>query len=92
MELVDACISDLSPNNNEVYRCIQIGMLCVQDLASRRPKMSEVVLFLESKAITLPLPMQPLITSIKRTVNRESPKNVGVDDSNDLTITMVEGR
>jgi hypothetical protein len=66
-------------------------MLCVQDLASRRPKMSEVVLMLESKAITLPLPMQPLITSIKRTVNRESPKN-GVDDSNDVTITMVEGR
>jgi len=66
-------------------------MLCVQDLASRRPKMSEVVLMLESKAITLPLPMQPLITSIKRNVNRESPKN-GVNDSNDLTITMVEGR
>jgi hypothetical protein len=81
----------LTPNNDVINRCIQIGMLCVQDLASRRPKMSEVVLMLESKAITLPLPMQPLITSIKRTVNRESPKN-GVDDSNDVTITMVEGR
>ncbi|XP_024636255.1 G-type lectin S-receptor-like serine/threonine-protein kinase B120 [Medicago truncatula] len=90
-ELVDACISDLTPNNDVINRCIQIGMLCVQDLASRRPKMSEIVLMLESKSITLPLPMQPLITSIKRNVNRESPKNA-VDDSNDLTITMVEGR
>ncbi|AES63664.2 G-type lectin S-receptor-like Serine/Threonine-kinase [Medicago truncatula] len=90
MEIVDACIHDLSPNT-EALRCIQIGMLCVQDSASHRPNMSDIVSMLESEATTLPLPTQPLDTSIKRSVDRECYKD-GVDISNDLAVTTVEGR
>jgi len=90
MELVDACIRDLSPNT-EALRCIQIGMLCVQDSASHRPNMSDIVTMLESEATTLPLPTQPLDTSIKRSVDKESCKD-GVDILNDLAVTTVEGR
>lgn len=90
MELVDSCIRDSSPTNNAL-RCIQIGMLCVQDSAGHRPNMSNVVLMLESEATTLPLPVQPLITSTRRYEDREFYMD-GLDVSNDLTVTMIVGR
>ncbi|KAL2341982.1 hypothetical protein Fmac_009922 [Flemingia macrophylla] len=90
MELVDPCIRDPSPKS-KARRCIQIGMLCVQDSAAHRPNMSAVVLMLESEATTLPMPRQPLITSMSRSDDREFYMD-GLDVSNDLTITMVVGR
>ncbi|KAK7412246.1 hypothetical protein VNO78_03697 [Psophocarpus tetragonolobus] len=90
MELVDSCIRDSSPKN-KALRCIHIGMLCVQDSAAHRPNMSAVVLMLESEATSLPMPMQPLITSMRRCEGREFCMD-GLDVSNDLTITMVVGR
>ncbi|TKY71599.1 phosphorylation protein [Spatholobus suberectus] len=90
MELVDPCIRDSSPKN-KALRCIHIGMLCVQDSAAHRPNMSAVVLMLESEATTLPMPTQPLITSMRRSEDREFYMD-GLDVSNDLTVTMVVGR
>ncbi|KAJ1434825.1 S-locus glycoprotein domain [Sesbania bispinosa] len=90
MELIDPCIRDSSPKN-KALRCIHIGMLCVQDSAAHRPNMSTVVLMLESEATTLPLPTQPLVTSMRRYEDREFYMD-GLDVSNDLTVTMVVGR
>ncbi|XP_016179020.2 G-type lectin S-receptor-like serine/threonine-protein kinase B120 [Arachis ipaensis] len=90
MELVDPCIRESSPKD-KALRCINIGMLCVQDSASHRPNMSNVVLMLESETTTLPLPSQPLVTSMRRSEDREFHME-GLDVSNDLTVTMVVGR
>ncbi|XP_027361433.1 G-type lectin S-receptor-like serine/threonine-protein kinase B120 [Abrus precatorius] len=90
MELVDPCIRASSPKN-KALRCIHIGMLCVQDSAAHRPTMSSVVLMLESEATALPLPTQPLITSMRRSEDREFYMD-GLDVSNDLTVSMVVGR
>ncbi|XP_052734868.1 G-type lectin S-receptor-like serine/threonine-protein kinase B120 isoform X3 [Vigna angularis] len=90
MELIDPCIRDCSPKIRAL-RCIHIGMLCVQDSAAHRPNMSAVVLMLESEATTLPTPTQPLITSMRRTEDRQFYME-GLDVSNDLTVTMVVGR
>ncbi|RDX99967.1 Pentatricopeptide repeat-containing protein, partial [Mucuna pruriens] len=86
MELVDHSIRDSIPKS-KVLRCIHIGMLCVQDSASRRPNMSSVVLMLESEATTLPLPRQPLLTSMRKYDDGEFHTD-GLDVSNDLTVTM----
>ncbi|KAK7331836.1 hypothetical protein VNO80_28577 [Phaseolus coccineus] len=90
MELVDPCIRNSSPKSRAL-RCIHIGMLCVQDSAAQRPNMSAVVLMLESEATTLPTPTQPLITSMRRSEDRQFYME-GLDVSNDLTVTMVVGR
>lgn len=90
MELVDPSIRDSSPKN-KAMRYIHIGMLCVQDSAAQRPNMSAVVLMLESEATTLPLPKQPLITSMRRSDDREFNMD-SLDVSNDITVTMVVGR
>ncbi|KAK7400462.1 hypothetical protein VNO78_11670 [Psophocarpus tetragonolobus] len=92
MELVDPSIQDSTPKS-EALRFIHIGMLCVQDSASRRPNMSSVLLMLGSESTALPLPKQPLLltSSMRKYDDRES-YSEGLDVSNDLTVSMVTGR
>ncbi|XP_057985392.1 G-type lectin S-receptor-like serine/threonine-protein kinase B120 [Hevea brasiliensis] len=68
MEAVDPSIRD-SCCENEVLKCIQVGMLCVQDSAVQRPTMSSVVLMLESNNPTLPLPRQPTYASMRTSMD-----------------------
>ncbi|XP_074267419.1 cysteine-rich receptor-like protein kinase 25 [Silene latifolia] len=49
-------------SSNDVIRCIQIGLLCVQVNAEQRPTMPYVVLML-SGLIDLPLPLAPTLSS-----------------------------
>ncbi|KAK3032643.1 hypothetical protein RJ639_036603, partial [Escallonia herrerae] len=60
LELVDACMGDSYPTR-DVLRCIQVGLLCVQDEATDRPDMSTIV-FMLSNETTLPSPKQPLFS------------------------------
>ncbi|PIA31857.1 hypothetical protein AQUCO_04700002v1 [Aquilegia coerulea] len=46
-------------SRSEFRRCIQIGLLCVQEDAARRPTMSSVALMLSSHSFTLPVPSAP---------------------------------
>ncbi|KAF8030039.1 hypothetical protein BT93_E2459 [Corymbia citriodora subsp. variegata] len=63
MELIDPCIRDTC-SADEALRCIQVGLLCVQNSAIDRPPMPSVVLLLESETAGLPLPKPPGQTSI----------------------------
>ncbi|XP_021293807.1 cysteine-rich receptor-like protein kinase 10 [Herrania umbratica] len=57
IELMDSTLQD-SYVSNEVLRCIQIGLLCVQEDPSARPTMARVVLMLSSPSITLSSPQK----------------------------------
>ncbi|XP_044470531.1 putative receptor-like protein kinase At4g00960 [Mangifera indica] len=46
-------------SSSEVMRCIHIGLLCVQENVSNRPKMASVVLMLTSCSLSLPVPSKP---------------------------------
>ena len=48
-----------SVNTAEVVRCINVGLLCVQENIVHRPIMSSVVLMLNSNTIALPMPSRP---------------------------------
>nr|XP_029122661.1 cysteine-rich receptor-like protein kinase 10 isoform X2 [Elaeis guineensis] len=43
----------------EVLRCIQIGLLCVQEEPGERPSMASVILMLSSYSVTVPPPSPP---------------------------------
>jgi hypothetical protein len=58
LELLDQSLGD-SYSRDEVLRCIQIGLLCVQEDPSDRPAMSLILLALNRGSITLPSPQQP---------------------------------
>ncbi|TYI23122.1 hypothetical protein ES332_A06G141900v1 [Gossypium tomentosum] len=60
MELMDKHLVESSVPN-EVLKCIQIGLLCVQSDPADRPTMSTVVAMLGSDTITVPLPAKPAL-------------------------------
>ncbi|XP_058774139.1 cysteine-rich receptor-like protein kinase 10, partial [Vicia villosa] len=57
LELVDQDIKE-SCNHSEVVRCIQIGLLCVQEKPDDRPTMATVVSYLTSLSAELPFPRE----------------------------------
>ncbi|XP_062013317.1 G-type lectin S-receptor-like serine/threonine-protein kinase SD1-29 [Rosa rugosa] len=89
LELVDEVLADLY-SSAEVMRCLQIGLLCVQDNAVDRPSMPEVVFMLSSNTDS-PQPMKPIFTFH----NAVSPQPQYVKSpcsGNEATITIIEGR
>nr|XP_027108739.1 uncharacterized protein LOC113728542 [Coffea arabica] len=94
-ELLDPSLAD-SCTPAEVMRCIQIGLLCVQDHAADRPTMSNVVLMLSSSEseMELPQPRQPTFTfqSLLESEHFQSGVCTFNVSTNQVSISMVEGR
>ncbi|TYI93910.1 hypothetical protein E1A91_D02G167600v1 [Gossypium mustelinum] len=57
LEVVDPILRDGS--RSEITRCIQLGLLCVQEDTAYRPTMASAVLMLSSYSISLPMPSAP---------------------------------
>ncbi|KAJ1700791.1 hypothetical protein LUZ63_000570 [Rhynchospora breviuscula] len=88
-ELLDSSIPSNSNDNLQIMRCIQIGLLCVQDKPDDRPHMSEVVLMLNSLNTSLPEPKQPVYFADRVASDVESSSSCTVFDT---TVTIVEPR
>ncbi|KAJ9566251.1 hypothetical protein OSB04_002217 [Centaurea solstitialis] len=75
----------------EALRCIQIGLLCVQEHKEDRPCMSKVLWMLNSEIAQLPQPKYPGFFIGKRDMEVES--SCKQDDHatiNEVTITMID--
>ena len=57
-ELLDGCPA-AGRRPQEVLRCVHVGLLCVQGDPQLRPGMASVVVMLNSRSITLPVPAEP---------------------------------
>ncbi|CAI0431225.1 unnamed protein product [Linum tenue] len=89
LEIVDPSMEEGSYNTREVLRCIQIGLLCVEENVEDRPNMLTTVLMLSS-AMPLPLPKQPSFASTGCSI---IPKVIGGSCSlNDVTLTGLVTR
>ncbi|KAL1336079.1 hypothetical protein HN51_030479 [Arachis hypogaea] len=92
LELIDSSFGD-SYSETEVLRCIQVGLICVQERAEDRPTISSVVLMLSSENASMPQPRNPgfvLGRSPAETVS--SSANEEEYSVNQVTITVVDGR
>ena len=58
LDLMDQTIHETC-NADEFLRCVNIGLLCVQEDLSDRPTMLNVVFMLGSETATLQTPKQP---------------------------------
>lgn len=79
---------------DELMRCVQVGLLCVQEQAEDRPTMSTVMLMLSSDNAALPQPKHPGFCIGKRPVESDSSSSKQ-DESftlNQLTVTVIDGR
>lgn len=93
LELMDSSSSG-SYSPDELLRCIQVGLLCVQEQAEDRPTMATVLLMLNSETTTLPQPKNPGFCLGRRPIETDSSSSKH-DESftlNQITVTMVDGR
>ncbi|CAN1328058.1 G-type lectin S-receptor-like serine/threonine-protein kinase At1g11330 [Linum perenne] len=85
-----------SYDKNQILRCINVGLLCIEYNAEDRPTMSEVISMLTSEAMQLPSPKQPAFTASRpRTVsieNSSSTTNLDSCSTNEVTMTTMSGR
>uniref|UniRef100_A0A5B7BTR1 non-specific serine/threonine protein kinase n=1 Tax=Davidia involucrata TaxID=16924 RepID=A0A5B7BTR1_DAVIN len=91
-ELIDAELEE-SFSINDVVRCIQVGLLCVQQRPEDRPTMSTVVFMLSTENAVLPHPKEPGFSMESSFIKIDSSWS-GQDPStaNDVTITTMDGR
>lgn len=90
LDIVDVLLE--SYNIDEVLRCLQIGLLCLEEDTTDRPTMSEVVLMLSGER-ALASPQRPAFIFKKTCYN-----SAGLliterfSSTNDITLTDVVGR
>ncbi|XP_021858051.2 cysteine-rich receptor-like protein kinase 15 [Spinacia oleracea] len=58
LDLVDTTLQNNYPSD-EITKCIHIGLLCVQEDAVARPRMSSIVAALNGQVVCLPTPKPP---------------------------------
>ena len=77
----------------EITNCVQIGLLCVQEIASDRPNVSTVIWMLTTENTNLPEPKQPAFIATRRVFEAESSGQSSQKVSiNDVSLTTVTGR
>ncbi|KAK4254008.1 hypothetical protein QN277_009444 [Acacia crassicarpa] len=93
LEIVDPSIKCETCLEHEVVKCIQIGLLCVQEYASDRPTMLEVVSMLENGS-TLHPPKPPAFV-FKNSTSDQSNQATMTEEftcSNEMSTTVTEDR
>ncbi|XP_050288727.1 cysteine-rich receptor-like protein kinase 10 isoform X3 [Quercus robur] len=88
LEIVDPLLME-SCRTSEVQRCIQIGLLCVQEDPTDRPTMSTVVALLGSESMELSPPRQPALS-----VGNVVPSGLSstTPSVNELTVSIISPR
>ncbi|XP_049936335.1 uncharacterized protein LOC116263662 [Nymphaea colorata] len=59
-EFIDPVLKDTTTSTaDQMLRCLQIGLLCIEEDAATRPTMSTVLIMLGNNSLDLPVPTQP---------------------------------
>ena len=91
MDIIDPSLEKSYPTD-EVLRCIQIGLLCVQESVTDRPTMLTIIFMLGNDS-ALPFPKRPAFIS-KTTHKGEdlSCSGEGLLSVNNMTMTVLQPR
>jgi hypothetical protein len=65
LEMLDPILKEAC-SESEAIKCIQLGLLCIQENPDDRPTMAQVVSYLSSLLVELPLPQEPPASSMDR--------------------------
>ncbi|XP_057746645.1 G-type lectin S-receptor-like serine/threonine-protein kinase At4g03230 [Arachis stenosperma] len=80
-------------NADECLKCVNVGLLCLQEDPNERPNMSNVVFMLGSESNTLPSPKEPAFVMRRCPSSRASTSSkLETFSRNDLTVTLENGR
>nr|ADQ37373.1 unknown [Arabidopsis lyrata] len=98
LDIIDPIITESSSTfrPHEILRCIQIGLLCVQERAEDRPMMSSVVLMLGSETTAIPQPKPPGYCIGRSPLETDSSSSKQRDDEswtvNQITVSVLDAR
>ncbi|MBA0798966.1 hypothetical protein Gohar_009511 [Gossypium harknessii] len=92
MDLLDQTLRE-SCKADELLKCLNIGLLCVQEDPGDRPTMSQVVFMLGSENASLPAPKQPAFV-VRRCPSSKASSSSKPEtfSQNELTVTLEHGR
>ncbi|KAK2631197.1 hypothetical protein EUGRSUZ_L03256 [Eucalyptus grandis] len=90
-DAIDESMGD-SCTKEEALRCIQIGLLCVQEFVDDRPNMSTVVLMLANNDVALASLKRPAYVFKSKHHGTNLSASDGTASLNDITVSTVEGR
>lgn len=92
LQVVDESIKS-SYDMNEVIRCINVGLLCVQNHTEDRPLMASVVLMLSGDSVLSTYPKEPGVP-LRRVPHQSESSSSKQDTSstNEMSMTLFEGR
>ena len=90
MKIVNPLLDETYPAN-EVSRCIQIGLLCVQELAADRPTMS-IVVFMLGNDTHLPSPKWPAFILMGTNNSTDRSTSVASNCINEITLSKIDSR
>ncbi|KAJ0082296.1 hypothetical protein Patl1_10942 [Pistacia atlantica] len=76
----------------EIIRCINVGLLCVQEFVKDRPSMSTVISMLSTEIVDLPTPKRPAFTERQNAFDTESSRQSQNCSVNNVTVTVIQGR
>ncbi|KAL9297624.1 hypothetical protein ACSQ67_023520 [Phaseolus vulgaris] len=92
LEFMDQTLSQTC-NADECLKCVNVGLLCLQEDPNERPTMSNVVLMLGSESNTLPSPKEPAFVIRRCPSSRASTSSkLETFSRNELTVTIEHGR
>lgn len=99
LDIVDPIIIDSSPSTfqqHEILRCIQIGLLCVQERAEDRPTMSSVMVMLGSETTAIRQPKPPGYCVGRSPLDTDSSSSRQRNDEswsvNQITVSVIDPR
>ncbi|XP_050213935.2 G-type lectin S-receptor-like serine/threonine-protein kinase At1g61370 [Mercurialis annua] len=91
LDMIDEVVAD-SYFTAEVSRCVNVGLLCVQDHAADRPNMAAVVTMLSGEKTNLPQPKQPTFTFQNVSTSSNHSQRNSTGSINNVTESIVEPR
>ncbi|KAJ0939147.1 putative protein kinase RLK-Pelle-DLSV family [Helianthus annuus] len=91
LEFMDPILND-SCSHTEVMTCIHVGLLCVQDHATDRPTMSEVISMLTNENLHLPEPKQPAFFIERHEAQTKRDDNLGNGSVNGQSFSVLVAR
>ncbi|CAL1358330.1 unnamed protein product [Linum trigynum] len=94
LEFMDPTMEGSDNYKDQILRCINVGLLCIEYNTYDRPEMSEVISMLTSNVVQLPMPEQPGFI-MTRPRNHEGSSSTSASkfcSSNEVTITMMVAR
>jgi hypothetical protein len=87
LELMDSTLVE-SYSALQILRCIHVGLLCVQEFATDRPIMSDVISMLTNETMSLPTPKQIAFCAQRQVIETNLP--IIERESSSATITISE--